>query len=264
MSKHRSPLRFLHRSVTRIQTGWKYLLPRLEGAGVRVCIDRRDFEIGTPSLVNMERAVDSSRHTLLVLTPAWVESEWTDFESLLGGTGDPAGRRRKFFPIMLKECMPSSRISMLTWADFTQPDKHVDQFERLLEQLRDSVEPAHPPADDTSPFIAGPPIMHPRGFFGRKRKSSASLASLDSHRSRTRRSSVPDAAVRHRSCSTSRTSRSHHRRSCAQTNATTGCRSPNAIAGPLLTSRIRGSAAGKGCCASTDQPRPGRPRPMQP
>ena len=37
---------------------WKYLLPRLERAGLRVCIDTRDFEIGTPSLVNMERAVD--------------------------------------------------------------------------------------------------------------------------------------------------------------------------------------------------------------
>jgi len=149
---------------------WQQLLPRLEGAGLRVCIDTRDFEIGTPSLVNMERAVDRSRHTLLVLTPAWVESEWTDFESLLGGTGDPAGRRRKLFPIMLKECRPPTRIAMLTWADFRQPDEHVDQLERLLEQLRESVEPTQPPAEDGSPFIAGPPIMHPRGFFGRERE----------------------------------------------------------------------------------------------
>ena len=48
----------------------RQLLPRLEGAGLRVCIDTRDFEIGTPSLINMERAVDHSRHVLLVLTPA--------------------------------------------------------------------------------------------------------------------------------------------------------------------------------------------------
>ena len=115
---------------------WQQLLPRLERAGLRVCIDTRDFEIGTPSLVNMERAVDNSRHVLLVLTPAWVESEWTDFESLLGGTGDPAGRRRKLFPIMLKECKPPSRIAMLTWADFRQPNDHVDQFDRLLKQLQ--------------------------------------------------------------------------------------------------------------------------------
>lgn len=149
---------------------WEQLLPRLERVGLRVSIDTRDFEIGTPSLVNMERAVDQSRHTLLVLTPAWIESEWTDFESLLGGTGDPAGRRRKLFPIMLKECEPPRRIAMLTWADFRQPEEYMDQLERLLKQLRESVGPTQPLAEDASPFIVGPPIMHPRGFFGRERE----------------------------------------------------------------------------------------------
>jgi formylglycine-generating enzyme required for sulfatase activity len=120
------------------------LLPRLEGAALQVCIDRRDFEIGTPALVNMERAVDRSRHTLLVLTPAWVKSEYCHFESMLGGTSDPAGRRRKLFPIMLEDCTPPPRISMLTWADFREPDKRVDEFERLSRQLRQSVNLTHP------------------------------------------------------------------------------------------------------------------------
>jgi hypothetical protein len=39
---------------------WEELLPQLEGAGLKVCIDDRDFTIGTPSLVNMKRAVDNS------------------------------------------------------------------------------------------------------------------------------------------------------------------------------------------------------------
>ena len=58
----------------------EWLLRHLEDAGLHVCIDFRDFDVGVPSLVNMERAVDNSRHTLLVLTAAWVESEWTEFE----------------------------------------------------------------------------------------------------------------------------------------------------------------------------------------
>ena len=58
----------------------EWLLRCLEDAGLHVCIDFRDFDVGVPSLVNMERAVDNSRHTLLVLTAAWVESEWTEFE----------------------------------------------------------------------------------------------------------------------------------------------------------------------------------------
>jgi hypothetical protein len=56
-----------------------WLLPRLEAAGLRVCIDCRDFEIGKSILDNIEWAVDNSRHTLLVLTPAWVASEWGRF-----------------------------------------------------------------------------------------------------------------------------------------------------------------------------------------
>ena len=61
----------------------EWLLPRLEAAGLKVLIDTRDFTIGAPALVNIERAVESSQRTLLVLTPHWVASEWTNFESLL-------------------------------------------------------------------------------------------------------------------------------------------------------------------------------------
>jgi hypothetical protein len=150
---------------------WDELLPRLEGMGLRVCIDDRDFEIGVPCLINMERAVDDSRHTLLVLTPAWVDSEWTEFESLLVGTSDPTGRKRRLLPLMLSPCQSPSRIAMLTYADFTQPHEHADQFSRLLKQLkRTSTMAAKPPAEEPSPFIAGPPIIYPRCFFGRGRE----------------------------------------------------------------------------------------------
>jgi len=70
---------------------------RLERADLRVCIDERDFLIGLPRLVNIERAVDASRHTLIVLTPNWISGEWNEFESLLAGSADPGGRRRVSF-----------------------------------------------------------------------------------------------------------------------------------------------------------------------
>ncbi|MGD0205803.1 MAG: toll/interleukin-1 receptor domain-containing protein, partial [Dehalococcoidia bacterium] len=96
-----------------------WLLHRLEDAGLSVCIDFRDFDIGVPKLVNMEQAVDRSRKTLLVLTPSWVKSEWTNFEALLVQTDDPIGLRRRILPLMLKRCDPPKRIAMLTYADFT-------------------------------------------------------------------------------------------------------------------------------------------------
>lgn len=136
------------------------LLPRLEQAGLRVCIDYRDFEIGVPSLVNMERAVDDSRHTLVVLTPNWVESEWTEFESLLAGTADPAGRRRKLFPLTLKPCKLPSRIAMLTCADFTQPHDHANEFGRLVRQLQSASTFVRLSIGEL-PAFATPPIVYP-------------------------------------------------------------------------------------------------------
>jgi hypothetical protein len=111
---------------------WDWLRPRLEAAGLHVCLDRRDFDIGVPSLVNMERAVDHSRHTLLVLTPAWVDSEWTAFEELLTQTADPAARRRRLIPLLLQPCQPPRRIAMLTYADFTQQAAWDTGLQRVI------------------------------------------------------------------------------------------------------------------------------------
>lgn len=55
---------------------WDWLLPRLEQAGLRVCIDQNCFQPGAPVATEIEQAVSESRRTLAVMTPAWVESQW--------------------------------------------------------------------------------------------------------------------------------------------------------------------------------------------
>lgn len=111
------------------------LLPRLEAAGLRVCAAWRDFEIGAPTLINTERAVDQSRHTLIVLTPDWLASQQNIFESLLTSSSDPAGRQRRLLPLLLKPCTPPQRIAMLTYADFTDPTEHEVAIGRLLRSV---------------------------------------------------------------------------------------------------------------------------------
>ena len=126
------------------------LLPQLEGAGLKVVIDYRDFEIGVPSLINMERAVENSRHTLIVLTPAWIESEWTEFESLLVSTADPAGRRRKLLPVMLERCKLPPRIAMLTYADFMEESERDHELARLVRSIAPPSQTAARKAVDTA------------------------------------------------------------------------------------------------------------------
>ena len=96
------------------------LLPLLEQAGLSVCIDYRDFEIGRPSIVNMEWAVENSRHTLIVLTPNWIESQWTDFRKLARCNLGPGWADESAPPLMLRPCEPPPRIAH---PDLRGPDK---------------------------------------------------------------------------------------------------------------------------------------------
>src|SRR5215212_7728587 len=100
-----------------------WLLPRLDAADLRICVDFRDFDLGVPRLVNIERAIDSSRHTLLILTPARLANEWSEFEELLVRAADPAARQRRVLPLMLERCRPTRRIELLTYADFTDASR---------------------------------------------------------------------------------------------------------------------------------------------
>jgi hypothetical protein len=119
---------------------WVYdvLLPFLERHGLSVCIDTRDFAIGLPSLVNIENAVQQSRKTLLILTPNWVASEWTNFESLLLQTDDPIGRGRRMLPIMVQDCTLPDRLRIFTYLDLRDSAEFDMQMARLVAAIRDT------------------------------------------------------------------------------------------------------------------------------
>lgn len=111
------------------------LVPALEAAGLRVCLPDRDFAIGVPRVINIEQAVDGSRHTIIVMTPEWLASEWGEFESLLIATADPAGRQRRLIPLLLKPCALPARIAILTAADFIEPARRTEELTRLLQAI---------------------------------------------------------------------------------------------------------------------------------
>jgi len=155
-------------SYSHRDTAWvgDVLLPRLEGEGLRICIDTRDFEVGVPSLVNMENAVDQSRKTLLVLTPNWLSSEWTAFEALLVQTEDPIGRGRRILPLMVQDCQGQlpKRLQIFTYLDLTDPTQLDTQMGRLVSTIRavpsQSQAPSVEPAEPTPPPRPAP-APHP-------------------------------------------------------------------------------------------------------
>ena len=111
------------------------LLKRLQAAGLRVCIDYQDFRPGAPSVKEMERAVLTSRKTLLILTPAYLNSAWTEFEALMLQTLDPANQNLRLIPLLKEKCDLPLRINYLNYIDFAQPDDLDFAWSRLLAAL---------------------------------------------------------------------------------------------------------------------------------
>jgi len=160
----------------------KTLLPRLEAAGLKVCIDYRDFDAGKPSIINMEDAVDQSRYTLLVLTPNWTGSDWTGFESVLVQTDDPLGRRQKMIPLMLEKCELPKRIKTLTYVDFTRPDRAEIAWTQLLTALGKPPEAPTPDAPTSPTWFLKHPYGMPPNFTGRVDERAALTQWLDNDR----------------------------------------------------------------------------------
>ncbi len=117
--------------------GWvrEKLLPSLEQKELRVCIDFRDFKIGVPSLVNMEEAAKQSRKVLLILTPNWVDSEWTNYEAMLIQVQDPIGRAQRIVPVLVEKCLLPTRLAMFAYLDLTDPATFDTQMQRLIDLI---------------------------------------------------------------------------------------------------------------------------------
>ncbi len=147
------------------------LLPRLDRAGLRYLVDYRDFAIGAPKIVNIENAVAGSRHTLIVVTPDWLASDWNSFQGLLASSADPAGVERKLLPLILKPARLPARIAYLEAIDLTDEHERAFQMDRLIRGLTvKAPEPASsspapsspaPSSPSTVPGIAAPSAAPP-------------------------------------------------------------------------------------------------------
>lgn len=117
------------------------LLERIEKAGLRAFIDFRDFKRGAPSIKEIERGVTMSRKTLLILTPAYIESDWCEIEGIMSQTLSPANRDLRLIPLLKVSCNKPLRIGALTHIDFTD-DADLDlAWYQLLTALEAAPEP---------------------------------------------------------------------------------------------------------------------------
>lgn len=112
------------------------LLPNLEAAGLKVCIDFRDFRLGAPLVTEMARGVEESKYTLAILSPAYLESSFTELENILAEHLGLENGQRRLITIMREDCVPRLGIRARLWLDMKDDNDLDRNLKRLIYELK--------------------------------------------------------------------------------------------------------------------------------
>ena len=112
------------------------LIPRLDAEGLKVLVDYRGFRPGSTILTEMVQGVMQSKRTVGILTPAYLESEFTDLESIMAEHLGMEKRQRRFLAIMRENCNPRLSIRIKIWINMTNDADFDEKFDQLAAELR--------------------------------------------------------------------------------------------------------------------------------
>jgi WD40 repeat protein len=157
-----------------------YLLDALNAAGVR-CHSEEAFRLGVPRLLEFERAVQQSKRTLLVLSPAYLAEGLSQFSDLLAQSYGLESATWPVIPLLLHPVQLPPRLAMLTALDATDPADWADVVERLCAELQCPV-----PDSVTKPPCPYPGMMpfserDSHRFFGRDQEVQELVEQLRLH-----------------------------------------------------------------------------------
>ena len=157
-----------------------YLLDALIQVGLR-CHSEAAFALGAPRLLEFERAVQRSRRTLLVLSPAYLADGSGQLVDLLAQSYDLQTESWRAIPLILHPASLPPRLAMLTALDATEQDDWCRVIEHLCIELKC---PAPGPSSKPScPYPGMMPFDEADGtrFYGRDREIRDLLELLRLH-----------------------------------------------------------------------------------
>ncbi|KAL4221383.1 hypothetical protein ACF0H5_019641 [Mactra antiquata] len=121
------------------------LYPKLERElGYKLCLHFRDFVPGETISNNIINAVEGSRRTIIILTPRYIESEFTQFEYQKAQT-EMLKRKHRIIPIMLEDISSVSAnmdknlkgiinsVTYLEWPKENDKSKKEEKFWKRLQ-----------------------------------------------------------------------------------------------------------------------------------
>jgi hypothetical protein len=112
-----------------------FLVPRLQTAGIQVCIDFLSFRLGSSLLLEMTRAVEQSRYTLAIVSPSYLTSNFAELENIMAEHLGLETKQPRLIVIMREECVPRLSIRMRLCLDMTDEDRIDEEILHLISLL---------------------------------------------------------------------------------------------------------------------------------
>ena len=97
--------------------------------------------LGLPQILFSETAVQESRFILLLLTQAYVDSNYAEFEGLLAQHVGIEESAHRIIPIMLEPCEPRLGLRIVQPLDMSTNEKFNLNIHRLLQQIKSDYQP---------------------------------------------------------------------------------------------------------------------------
>ena len=111
------------------------LVPKLRAGGRRVFVDYEEFKLGAPLVTEMARGVEQSRYTLAVLSPGYLESNFTELEGIMAEHLGLELTERRLVALMRWPCVPRLGFRAKLWLDLVDDATVDDGIDRLIREL---------------------------------------------------------------------------------------------------------------------------------
>jgi tetratricopeptide (TPR) repeat protein len=154
-------------SYTGVDVKWaRWLAQQLEAAGYTTIYQERDFHAGGNFIVQMHRALQSTRRTIAVLTPEYLRSRFTLPEWAEALRRDPTGEYALLVPVHVKPCELEGLLGARVYIDLVGLRGEVAR-QRLVEQVkREDSKPPPPepfPGEEEAAHVR-PSVVAPTGL----------------------------------------------------------------------------------------------------
>ncbi|BAY66895.1 WD-40 repeat-containing protein (plasmid) [Calothrix brevissima NIES-22] len=158
-----------------------YLLDSLRQAEIRYHSEAA-FTLGAPRLKEFEHAIQCSHRTLLIISPAYLVDNFSEFIDLLGQSYGLETATWPVIPLILHPVQLPLRLAILTHLDATEETKWFEAIERLCADLQRPVPPL--PLKPECPYPGMIPFSESNSdrFFGREQEVEEILEHLYQHR----------------------------------------------------------------------------------